>query len=152
MQFTLAQLRKLSMPYSFDESLDLSSELNGFEDIMSSKPCNVHTTIKERGLDTYLCSFEISIDVLMQDAVTLEVIPYHIETKAEEIFSTDDSIEDVFLIEGQSLNTKEAIVTNILIAKPMAVTKEEDTFSEVEEDDEPEEYVNPAFALLKDLL
>ena len=37
MRFALAHLRKLIMPYSCDESLDLSSELDGFEDIISSK-------------------------------------------------------------------------------------------------------------------
>ncbi|HIT43430.1 TPA: hypothetical protein IAA91_01120 [Candidatus Avacholeplasma faecigallinarum] len=151
MQFTLAQLRKLIMPYSFDEVLDLSNDLDGFEDIISVKPCKVHTIIKERGIDTYACIFDISVDIIMQDAVSLKEIPYHIETKAEEIFSTDDTIEDVFLIDGQTLDTKEAIVTNILINKPMIVSKEEFEFDE-QADQDDEEYINPAFASLKDLL
>lgn len=150
MRFALAQLRKLAMPYSFDESLDLSEELNGFEDIVSSKPCEVHTVIKERGVDTYLCIFNIRIEVIMEDAVSLDEVPYTIETIAEEIFSTDDSIEDVFLIEGQTIDTKEAILTNILVNKPMSLTNEEYE-SDIEE--EPEERkINPAFASLKDLL
>ncbi|MBE6137373.1 MAG: hypothetical protein E7176_03155 [Erysipelotrichaceae bacterium] len=150
MRFALAQLRKLAMPYSFDESLDLSEELNGFEDIISSKPCEVHTVIKERGVDTYLCIFNIRIEVIMEDAVSLDEVPYTIETIAEEIFSTDDSIEDVFLIEGQTIDTKEAILTNILVNKPMSLTNEEYE-SDIEE--EPEERkINPAFASLKDLL
>ena len=36
MRFTLAQLRKLSLPYRYEEELDLSEELAGFEDILSS--------------------------------------------------------------------------------------------------------------------
>lgn len=150
MQFTLAQLRKFSMPYSFDESLDLSSELDGFEDIISSKPCEVHTVIKERGIDTYLCIFDIKIEVTMQDSVSLNEIPYVIETTAEEIFTTDLEIEDAFIIEGQTLNTKEAILTNILIHKPMSITNEEFD-SDIEEEVETEK-INPAFASLKDLL
>ncbi len=149
MQFTLAQLRKFRMPYSFDEYLDLSDELNGFEDIISSKPCEVHTTIKERGVDTYVCIFNIRIDIIMQDSVSLKEIPYTIETTAEEIFTTDSQIEDAFLIDGQSFNTKEAIVTNILIHKPMSITNE-DFESDIEE--EEVEKINPAFASLKDLL
>ena len=150
MRFTLAQLRKTIMPYSFDESLDLSSELDGFEDIISSKPCEVHTVIKERGIDTYLAIFNIKIEVVMQDSVSLLEIPYTIETTAEEIFTTDDSMEDVFLIEGQTLDTKEAVLTNILINKPMSVTNEE--FESDIEEEEEEEKINPAFASLKDLL
>ena len=149
MQFTLAQLRKFSMPYSFDESMDLSDELTGFEDIISSRPCEVHTVIKERGLDTYLCSFVIRIELIMEDSVSLKEIPYRIETSAEEIFTTDSSIEDAFLIDGQTLDTKESVLTNILIHKPMSVTEEE-FLSDIEE--EPEEKINPAFASLKDLL
>lgn len=150
MRFTLAQLRKTIMPYSFDESLDLSNELNGFEDIISSKPCEVHTVIKERGIDTYLAIFNIKIEVVMQDSVSLLEIPYTIETTAEEIFTTDDSMEDVFLIDGQTLDTKEAVLTNILINKPMSVTYEE--FESDIEAEEEEEKINPAFASLKDLL
>lgn len=150
MRFALAQLRKTIMPYSFDESMDLSNELDGFEDIISSKPCEVHTVIKERGIDTYLAIFNIKIEVVMQDSVSLLEIPYTIETTAEEIFTTDDSMEDVFLIEGQTLDTKEAVLTNILINKPMSVTNEEFE-SDIEEEVE-EEKINPAFASLKDLL
>ena len=29
MRFTLAQLKKISMPYSYNETIDLSSDLNG---------------------------------------------------------------------------------------------------------------------------
>lgn len=150
MQFALAQLRKLAMPYSYDESLDLSDELDGFEDIISSKPCEVHTVIKERGIDTYLCIFNIRIELMIEDSVSLNAIPYVIETTAEEIFTTDPENEDYFLIEGQTLNTKEAILTNILINKPMSVTDEEFE-SDIEEEEEVEK-INPAFASLKDLL
>ncbi|MBQ9124525.1 MAG: hypothetical protein IJY14_02425 [Acholeplasmatales bacterium] len=153
MRFTLAQLRKFSMPYSFDESLDLSEELDGHEDIISTGPCHVHTVIKERGIDTYLCIFNISINLTLEDSVSLEEIPYLIETTAEEIFSTSDEIEDVFLIDGQTLDTKEAILTNILIAKPMSFTNEEfESDIEEESNDSEDEYINPAFASLKDLL
>ena len=153
MRFTLAQLRKISMPYSFDESLDLSEELDGHEDIISTGPCHVHTVIKERGIDTYLCIFNINIKLTLEDSVSLEEVPYLIETTAEEIFSTSDEIEDVFLIDGQTLDTKEAILTNILIAKPMSFTNEEFE-SDIEEEsiESEDEYINPAFASLKDLL
>lgn len=150
MQFALAQLRKLVMPYSFNETLDLSSDLDGFEDIISSKPCEVHTVIKERGIDTYLCIFNIRIELMIEDSVSLKAIPYVIETTAEEIFTTDLDNDDYFIIEGQTLNTKEAILTNILVNKPMSITDEEFE-SDIDEEEEVEK-INPAFASLKDLL
>ena len=153
MKFTLAQLRKFSMPYSYDEELDLSDELTGFEDIISAGLCKVHTVIKERGVDTFLCIFDIHIELIMEDSVSLKEIPYVIETAAEEIFTTDTEIEDAFIIDGITLDTKEAILTNVLINKPMSVTNED--FEDDDTDDgsaSEEEYINPAFASLKDLL
>ena len=150
MQLTLAQLRKLSFPYVCDEELDLSNELNGFEDIKSSSLVKVHYVIKERGIDTYLIKLNIHVDLVLEDSVSLKDVTYPIDTEVEELFSTDDSIEDAFLIEGVTLNTKEAILTNILCEKPMSFTKE-NFVSDVEEETE-DDNINPAFASLKDLL
>jgi uncharacterized metal-binding protein YceD (DUF177 family) len=90
----------------------------------------------------------------MEDSVSLKEISYIIEADAEEIYTTDDLIEDGFVIEGQTVDTKEAVLTNVLIAKPMSYTLEEDySFDNEEEiEEEEEEYINPAFASLKDLL
>ena len=148
MRFTLAQLKKISMPYSYNETIDLSSDLNGLEDIIKSSPCDVSSTIMNRGDDTYKINFKIKIVLTLEDAISLKQLDYPIEIDAEEIFSTDESDEDAFLIDGITLDTKEAIVANILINKPMSTTVEE---FESDEDLE-EEKMNPAFASLKDLL
>ena len=101
-----------------------------------------------RGDDTYKINFKIKIVLTLEDAISLKQLDYPIEIDAEEIFSTDESDEDAFLIDGITLDTKEAIVANILINKPMSTTVEE---FESDEDLE-EEKINPAFASLKDLL
>ena len=150
MRFTLAQLRKLSLPYRYEEELDLSEELAGFEDILSSSLCHVKGEIHERGFDTYEIEFQIELDLTMACSVTLESVPYHIESTAKELFSTDPSLE-AFPIDGQTLDTKEAVLTNVLIAKPMKVVAPGVEFKDEWEEDE-EETVNPAFASLKDLL
>lgn len=151
MRLTLAQLRKLPMPYKCSEQLDLSVELNHFEDIISIQPIEVTYEIKERGIDTYLLNFHFDADLILECAITLEEVPYHIAADAEELFSTDESYEDAFIIENQTLDTKEAVLTNLLIQKPMKVTLEDASFED-EENDEVEEKINPAFAKLKDLL
>jgi uncharacterized metal-binding protein YceD (DUF177 family) len=154
MKFTLAQIRKLQMPHKFSEELDLSEDLDGFEDIVSSKPCHVEALLKERGIDTFLLKLSISIELTLVDSISLKEVSYTVETDAEEIYTTDDLIDDAFIIDGQTLDTKEAVLTNILIAKPMSFTLEEDFYDDVEEEEieEEEEYINPAFASLKDLL
>ena len=152
MRFTLAQLRKLQMHYSYEETLDLSAEINGLEDIVSVSPCVVKSTIKDRGDETYKVSFHINVNLVLEDSVTLKHFDYLIDVDAEEIFSSDESNEDAFVIDGITLDTKEAIVANILINKPMTTTSAEFESDEVEVEDSKEENINPAFASLKDLL
>ena len=152
MRFTLAQLKKTQMPYSYDETIDLSNELDGLEDIVSVSPCVVKSTIKDRGDETYKVSFHINVNLVLEDSVTLKHFDYLIDVDAEEIFSSDESNEDAFVIDGITLDTKEAIVANILINKPMTTTSAEFESDEVEVEDSKEENINPAFASLKDLL
>lgn len=153
MRLTLAQLRKLAMPYHTSEKLDVSEELNGFEDIKGVSLVDVEYEVRERGLDTYWIRFSFKVDLVMQCAVTLQDVPYTISATAEEIFSTEDVIEDVFPIVNQTLDTKEAVLTNVLIHKPMKVLAEGVEFEEEEETDlEESDGINPAFSGLKDLL
>ncbi len=152
MKFTIAQLRKLSMPYQFSEDIDLSSDLNGLEDILKVSYTHVTETIYNRGDDSYRIDFTIDCNLILSDSITLEEIEYPINAKASEVFSTDEKEEDAFLIEGITLDTKEAIIANILCNKPMSITNYEDERSDVEEDNKEDDHVNPAFASLKDLL
>ena len=151
MKFTLAQLRKLSFPYEYHETLDLSDKLNGLEDILKSGPCDVYTAINLAGEDDYVLNFDIEIDIVVQDAVSLKEIPLHLDIKSKELYSTDKDKDDCTIIEGLTLDTSEAIIASILENKPMTSTNE-DFADEIDEEDEKEENVNPAFASLKDLL
>ena len=154
MKLTLAQLRKLQMPYRYSEELDLKEELVDFEDIIDTSLVHVDYEIRERGIDTYLVEFKYEVTLTMQCSITLNEVEYVISEEGSEIFSTTDELEDVFLIEGQTLDTKEAILTNVLINKPMTVSTEGAEFisDEEPEEDIEEEQINPAFAGLKNLL
>ena len=154
MKLTLAQLRKLQMPYRYSEELDLKEELVDFEDIIDTSLVHVDYEIRERGIDTYLVEFRYEVTLTMQCSITLNEVEYVISEEGSEIFSTTDEVEDVFLIEGQTLDTKEAILTNVLINKPMTVSTEGAEFisDEEPEEDIEEEQINPAFAGLKNLL
>lgn len=151
MKFTLAQLRNKKFPFVVEEEIDLKDDLLGFEDVLDASMCKVKTTIYERGEETYLCNFDININLTLKDSISLKEVPYEIKTTAEEIFSNDELIEDAIRIDGITLDTKEAILTAVLIAKPMSYSTEEFE-DEVEEEIDNEEKINPAFAGLKDLL
>ena len=139
------------MPYSFDEELNLDDELQGFEDIIRLSPCKVSTTIKERGEETYLCEFHINVDLVLSDSVTLEEIPYKIDVNSSEVFTKDTNNEDATIIEKETLDTKEAIISAILENKPFSQTSHEFE-GDVDYEEEEDEKINPAFASLKDLL
>ena len=150
MKFTLAQLRKLSFPYEYDETLDLSKELNGLEDILSSGLCNIHTAINLAGEEDYVLNFQIVIDLNVQDAISLKEIPLHLDITSKEVYSKDTERDDCTVIEGLTLDTREAIIAAILENKPMVSSNEE--FEDEIVDEDEEEKINPAFASLKDLL
>lgn len=148
MKLTLGQLLKLKFPYKVSEELDLSADLNGLEDILSSSPASVDYEFSRIDNDTYLVHMKIEIDLVLEGPVSLKGYQKHFKVESSEIFSKYEYNDDSFLIEGQTLDTKEAVIMNILLNKPMKIDDEE---FEDEISDE-EEYVNPAFANLKDLL
>lgn len=151
MRFTLAQLRKFQMPYSFTED-EVFDELVGFEGIISIPKLHVEGIINRIDNETYEISFNLVSDLILECAITLKEVPYHIECSFKEIFATDES-DEAFKINGQTLDTKEAIITNLLINKPMQVYADGAEFVDENEDFPEEEKVkNPAFASLKDLL
>lgn len=151
MKWALAQLNKIQMPYTFDESLDLS-ELVGFENIKSISNVNVRTTIKEYGIDTYQCEFIIKADIGLEDSVSLEVINYHIDTKTVELYTTNQEMDDATIIETNTLDTKEAIIAQILSEKPVSISNYDYVDESNDDDTDEEDNINPAFAQLKDLL
>jgi len=153
MRLTLAQLRKFKMPYKFEENLDLKDDLISFEDILDSGLTHVAGVINEVAHDEFEVELNIKVDLILEGAITLARVPFTVKAKAKELFivtKTDDS--SYFMIEGQTLDTKEAVLTNIICNKPMRVVAKGAKFeSDIEEADD-EEYLNPAFASLKDLL
>ena len=152
MKFALAQLTKLSFPYEFEEELDLSLELDGFEDIISSSKAKVKSIINQYSQEEYLFDFDIDVDLVVEDSISLKPINLNIKTKGRELFSNNPEREDAFEIIGNTLDTKEAIIMLILSEKPMSSTNEEFTDDNDSFDDEEDTTINPAFASLKDLL
>ena len=151
MKLALAQLKKFKFPYICEEELDLSNELNGFEDILSSSKAKIKSIINQYTEDEYLIDFDINIDLVVEDAVSLKPLSLEIKTSGRELFSNNPEREDAFTIEGNTLDTKEAVIMLILSEKPMSSTNEEFQ-DDIDDDSDEDDNVNPAFASLKDLL
>ena len=153
MRFTLSQLLKLPMPYEYTEDLDLNEDLVGLEGILKVLSCHVKGRINRIDDENYEISFHIESDLILECAISLKEVPYTVTTDCSEVFSTKES-DETFTISKQTLDTKEAVITNLLLAKPMNVyapgvsfEDENDEFEDEEKDD-----INPAFASLKELL
>lgn len=154
MRLALAQLRKLSMPYHTSEDLDLSEELNGYEDIISSNNAHINYDISYLSEDRYLVKMDISIDFVVESAISLKHLNKSISCKSDEIYAMNPSEdEDVNSFVGQTLDTKEAVITCILCEKPMRSVGEDEYFESDDIDSEDEDgEINSAFASLADLL
>ena len=150
MKFTLAQLNKFYFPYSFSEDMNLSDDLEGIEDILKVLEVKVTGIITSLYEDCYKIDFTLHAKLILECAASLKEVPYTIDTTFSEKFSIDKDDEDAFLIEGQTLDTKEAIITNLLISKPAKVYAEGENF--ISDEEVKEEKINPAFKSLKDLL
>lgn len=152
MRLALAQLRKLKMPYSYEEELDLSDELNGFEDITSSSIAKISGVINSVDNNRYYVSMNIDITLMVKSAISLKDLELPISTSCEEVYATEAyENEDVIIIEGTTLDTRDAVLTQILCEKPMRSVLEGEEFSSSEEEFSKDD-INPAFEALKDLL
>lgn len=153
MRLALAQLRKLTLPYKVSEDLDLSEDLNGYEDIISSEPAHVDYVITEVSLDKYLVKMDITINLVIESAISLRHLNKSISCTSEEIYVQNPGIdEDVNPFIGQTLDTKEAVLTNILCEKPMRSVGEGEYFEDEYVEEEDDDTSESPFASLKDLL
>ena len=153
MRFSLQQLRKFSKPYSFKDDVSLD-ELIGFEGILKILNLDIEGLLNEVDYNTFTIDFHLKCDLVLECAVSLEEVLYPLDINFKEVFSLEED-DETFKIEQNTLDTKEALITNILVNKPVKVYKEGVSFTDEDEhfqDEEEDEGINPAFKSLKDLL
>jgi uncharacterized metal-binding protein YceD (DUF177 family) len=153
MKYAIPQLRKFKMPLRETSEIDFSQELNGFEDVLSSSKALVDETLSQISEDTYNLKASIKITVTLQSAISLKEVPYAIDTVLDVDYTLDKSTEDsdAIVIENNTIDTTDAILTEILCQKPMTVTLDGEEFIDEAPEDDTEK-INPAFQGLADLL
>ena len=152
MKISVKDLKTFKFPYSTSESLDLKDSLIGFEDIIDAGLCEVNYKIKRLDSETYEFYFKIKIDLVVESSISLKRVPLAIESEFEETYSSNKDYvesEDAIEIKDGLIDTTDEIITEILSNKPMSSHNDDEEYVEETSD---EEYINPYFAALDDII
>lgn len=123
MKWSLQQLLKINkFPHHFEETLDLSKEIEDIEDIYGIGPVNITGSINRLDDETYQFTYKLSVKLVLQCALTLDPVEYLFEEDYDEIYSTQES-DDYILIEKNTIDTYQMAWSNIIIDKPINVTR-----------------------------
>jgi len=142
------------MPFSEKSEMDFSKDLNGFEDIIDSSVASVNETLSQITETTFHLNAHIKINLVLESCITLERVPYAIDTILDVDYTTDKNVtdSDAIFIENNTIDTYDAILTEILCQKPMTISNDGEEFEDDVVEDNTEEAINPAFQGLADLL
>jgi len=125
MKWSVQQLQKLtSSPLIFDEKIDFSELSKNVSDMISIDPAHVFGVVTNLGNEKFRVRYHIDVQITLECALTLEPVDYHFEKDYDEVFAVDAS-DDEYLIEKNTLDLTIAVWSNILIDKPIVVTRED---------------------------
>lgn len=124
MKWSLQQLFKYNdKSFDFDFTIDLYERIKNIDDIIDISLVHVKGTGKKMN-DRYYFDLNINTILILEDAVTLDSLEFPINLNVTEIFSIkEDCEEDVRIIETNTIDLTDVIWENILLEKPMRVTK-----------------------------
>lgn len=122
MKWSIQQLLKIQkFPYPFSAEFDFSPYVDTIEDILEIKKTSVTGNIYKVDDETYRFVYKVNVDLVLQCALTLDPVDYHMENEYDEVYSKKEN-EDFFLIEKNTIDLEEMVWANILIEKPINVT------------------------------
>lgn len=125
MKWSLQQLQKYSSkPLSFDDVIDFQDYAKDVSDIIEIKPVHVTGEITVIKYGTYKIRYNVDALLILECALTLEPVEYHFEKEYVEVFSIEPTEED-FLIEKNTIDLDNAVWSNIIIDKPLVVTRDD---------------------------
>lgn len=122
MKWSIQQLLKIQkFPHPFYAEFDFNPYIENIEDILEVKNTRVEGNIYKINDDTYRFVYKIDVDLVLECAVTLDPVDYHMESEYDEVYSKQEN-DEYFLIEKNTINLEEMVWANILIEKPINVT------------------------------
>ena len=123
MKLAISQIKK-RLPFEFEYDYDLMSNLVNKPDIIACNNCHITGVIYESQEDRFLVRLSVKIDLIGLCAISLEEVPFHLEFKEDIYFSYEEDSED-YLIERETLNIDEAVLSEIVLNLPYRFLKDE---------------------------
>jgi uncharacterized metal-binding protein YceD (DUF177 family) len=102
--------------------MDLSEEIEEIEDIYEIGPVNITGSINRLDDETYQFIYRIQVKLVLQCALTLDPVEYLFDEEYDEIYSTTEN-DEYILIEKNTIDTYQMAWSNIIIDKPINVTR-----------------------------
>lgn len=127
LKWSLSQLyRYKNQPLEFSDELDFNDRIINIDDILEMSKVKVEGECIHIMDDRYQFNMNLSCEMVLECARTLEPVPYNIDINVTEIFDTveSDSDDDVRLIEKSTIDLTDVIWEDVYLEKPMRIFKE----------------------------
>ena len=128
MKFSVQQLQKINpSPLKVTEQIDYRDFLDGLtsSDILDIALVDVDISISKLDMNTFQFDYVIHADLGLACALTLERVPYVMDLNISETYSTEADSDDVYPIEGNTIDTKEIVWSQILMNIPIRVVRDD---------------------------
>ncbi len=136
MKWTIDQLNKIASSLEIDEVIDYSKDIEEYNDIYKISDTIVTGGCRVIAEDTFMFDVNIVATLTMACAVTLEEVEYKIDINDDIIFAPNHDLDDdAYLIDGITIDLRNAIFDTIIVNKPMKIVKKgaENLFKSEEE-------------------
>lgn len=137
MKFSIQQLNKIyQFPYVVEYDYDFSSFIKGSSDsldtdIIEVKKAHAQISIFKDGIDTFRFHYIVDAELVLPCSLTLEPVDYPMHLDFSETYTNDqellDSDEDYdyFPFDGNTVNTIDAVWSNIVVNIPIRVVRDD---------------------------
>ena len=134
MTWSLQQLQKLYNPsnvfeveYDFNDFLDELKNTGSETDILSVQNAKSIISITKIDMETFKFDYQIKVDLSIACALTLEPVSLSLDFNVSETYSTNlvDEDDEIFPIEGNTIDTKVIVWSNILLNIPIRVVRDD---------------------------
>lgn len=134
MKWSLQQLQKINkcpheirVNYDFNDYLEQLKDTGSETDILSVKSVFANISITKIDMENFRFEYHVVADLEIACALTLEPVPYHMDIKFSEMYSTnpDEEDEEQFPFEGNTIDTKMIVWSYIVINIPIRVVRDD---------------------------
>ena len=134
MKWSLQQLQKINnFPYQFNLESDFTKFLDEIKntgaetDILDVKKVDAIISIEKLDMENFKFDYQISAELEIACALTLEPVLYNMNINVSETYSTnpDEEDEEQYPFDGNTIDTKMIVWSNILVNIPIRVVRDD---------------------------